>query len=827
MMMMRSTWLLSRGGAILLAATVGAQALTAQANGAQTPPPATQDQRREFDANNFAGFAAAVDALAPAGGTLVISTPQLLAKDQLVPAGVFLRFEHGGQLMASAPVGVTIREPLAAGRWQIFAGTVAARFAAALPEVIYPEWWGARGDNKTDDLAAFDRMTAAIQTGAPAHVVVQPTSYLSGAWNVDFAGQIEGAPGSGYNAPHLRFAPNSPGIVLHDLSTKTGVNEGRLARRSVVRNLIIEGAVGATTHTGTISTATGVITLTRATGTNFADAGGYHEGNTITVNNSDAGAFDYMIDTFVDSSHVTLKQPRLYVVAGNGAAKVFNALGDGGSYLSSWWVGQTLSLGGASYTISNVNNTVPTGANGYGVLTLSAPVAGLTANYAGYLCANVGVSPCYIGDATVLGASVTATQAMRPNLYHGLDVRTQALIDQNNIRGFAGNGLNFDSSFGPTAFPGTQPNQNVARVTGNTVNGCYGNGFYFKSTNSNQILVESNDATGNHGAGFGEFGFLGNRYHANHASFDYWGPYATALNSVNTSTFLGEYSEGGMPSAVFNQNQMIFGGDHGAGYSGGVSLAAEQGLLSLPLSQFVSGNGKYLGLRLGNSNQPNTLLGFGAAEDAKNIAVAGTATLYQGNSFQLGYDQLRTGWYSLYYGGNYGASQDGSVLAFSGSPAPEGAGKLWLYRGIDFIGPNRDVGLQRSAARTLQVTDGAGGAGNLTAASVSAPALYSPLKTDAFNGTLTLDFAQGNVHTITLTGDVTRLTLTNLTAGGEYIIRVAQDGRGGHNIAWANIRWAGGTPPRLSAGANRVDIFRFVSSDGTMLEEVSRALDVR
>jgi hypothetical protein len=56
---------------------------------------------------------------------------------------------------------------------------------------------------------------------------------------------------------------------------------------------------------------------------------------------------------------------------------------------------------------------------------------------------------------------------------------------------------------------------------------------------------------------------------------------------------------------------------------------------------------------------------------------------------------------------------------------------------------------------------------------------------------------------------------------------VAQDEVGGRTIAWSHVHWAGGVPPRLSAGPNRVDIFRFISPDGVVLEEVSRALDVR
>ncbi len=786
----------------------------------------------ETNAADYASFAAAVDALAPAGGTLIVSTPQTLTTDKLVPVGVALKFQRGGYLTARTPITVTIKEPITAGRWQVFAGNVTAQFKGAYPDVFYPEWWGAKGDDATDDLAAFNSLTAALQSGHPAHVILAPpvSYYLSAVWHIDATMLVEGLGSqSGYLSPTLRFAANSQGIVFHSRSTKTGVNDGRLSDFSAIRNVYIQGTVGATTHTATIATAGSKITLTRVSGTAFSDAGGYHEGNTINVVNADAGSYDWMIQDYVDANHVTLKAPRLHVIAKNGSPYLYNAIGSGDSRFSSAWVGQPLTIGIFTGTITAVDNTASPGSNGYGKITLSGNVSGVANTVTSFLCTNFGgATDCYQGDAIVLGGTLASATAIRPNLFHGLDTRIGTTIAGVYVTRFAGNCLNLDSSFGPTLYPGTLPNQNVMAVRDSKFTNCAGNGLYTKSTNANQIVIESNDATNNHGAGFAEFGFLGNRYHANHASFDFWGPVMSPANTVNSSTFIGEYTEGGQPSARFDNGMLIIGGDLGAGATGGVSMGASAGMFNLPNTQYLGVNGKYLGFRFGSSNQPNTLLGFGAAEDAANIGVGGTSTNYQGNSYQLGYDQLRTGWFNLYYGGNYGIHQGGSIFAFSGVTAGEGAGKLWLYRGVDYLGPNRDVGLQRSAANTLKVTDGAGGRGNLDVGGLTVGStIYSPLKTDTFAPALKLDFAQGNIQTITLTGNVTTLTLTHLVAGGEYILRVAQDSTGGRTIAWSNVHWAGGTPPKFSTGAHKVDIFKFISADGSALEEVSRALDVR
>ncbi len=571
--------------------------------------------------------------------------------------------------------------------------------------------------------------------------------------------------------------------------------------------------------------------MTRTAGPAFSDAGGYHEGNTISVQNTSGSAYDYMIDSFVDADHVKLKPPRIMVMATNNSTTVRNGMQSGNSHWSQYWAGQTINFAGRTYTIATVEPTTVTPVGSYGSLTVTKPVTGLTYNAFDNMAT--------VTEATIGGATASAPASARANLFHGLDARTTLKIDSVRVEGFAGNCLNLDSSSGPTAFPGTQPNTNLAQIERSAFYGCFGNGVYARGINSNQMHFEANDATNNHGAGFFEGSFLGNHYYTNHASFDFWGGFVSTQNSVNLSAYYSAYTEGGMPASLLNQNSIFISGDHGAGVIGaGGAIQHLSGWTVLDSLKINNTNGesdKLFGIFFGGvAAQPNTLFGFGAAEDAGNIVAGGTPTRIDRYAYQFGYNQLAPGWYSLYKGNaggvgtNYAVDQHGSVLAFSDSTAAEGPGKLWLYRGIDFIGPARDVGLARTAANTLQVTNGANGAGHLAAASVSAPNIYSPLKTDQFAAALTLDFAQGNVHTITLTGDVQRLALVNLKAGGEYTVRFVQGGGRANTVAWgAAVKWAGGSAPRLSTGAGAVDIFRFISPDGAGLEEVSRSLDVR
>lgn len=818
---------------ITLAASIKAQGGSASpaALPGQTVAGSNEQRVTETNAASYASFAAAITATS--NKTLVISNSQAVAPGQVIPATIRLKIERGGCL--NAPGNYTIQTgDIDAGRYQIFCGAGQPAFTGNLPDQLFPEWFGAvgnwNGTTGTDDLPAFDKLTAAIQTPLPAHVVIAKSHYLSGTWNIDATMLLEGlGSGTGYMRPQLRFAPNTAGVVFHRFATKTGVNAGRLSDRSTIKNLRITGAQGATTHTAMIA---GLI-LTRVTGPAFSDAGGYHGGNTITVNNSDTDAYHWMIDTFTDTDHVVLQAPRVLLIAKNGSPYLYNVIGSGNSHLSSWFVGNTVNIGGTNYTISAVNNRIQNGSNAYGRITLASNVRGLTDNTSSFICGAFSATDCYMADTAISGGTAASAIAVRPNLFHGLDSRVQIEVSNVTVDNFAGNCLNLDSSFG---FAGA--NMNVSRVGRSVFQNCAGNGTYARGNDANQIAFESNDASNNYGSGFAEFSFLGNHYLNNHASGNFWGGFYSIQGTVNLSSWINAYEESGEPSALANAYSMVQGGVHGSGVTlaAGGAMDHSNGWTRLDSAQINAmggGTTKPFGIGIGGSQlQPNTLLGLGAAEDIGNTAGGGTNTRLDRYPFQFGYNQLAPGWYNFYHGGsigtNYATDQGNSIFAFSGSPAAQGGHKLWLPNGIAYIGGSFDTGLTRSAVNTLKITDGAGGRGNLEVGGLTVGGtIFSPLRTDTFASALTLDFAQGNVHTITLTGNVTRLAFIHLAAGGEYILRVAQDTSGGRTIIWSNVRWAGGTPPKLSTGARKVDIVKFISPDGVELEEVSRALDVR
>lgn len=86
------------------------------------------------------------------------------------------------------------------------------------------------------------------------------------------------------------------------------------------------------------------------------------------------------------------------------------------------------------------------------------------------------------------------------------------------------------------------------------------------------------------------------------------------------------------------------------------------------------------------------------------------------------------------------------------------------------------------------------------------------------SGTLTLDCENGNSFAVTLTENVTTVTLSNPPASGNHgqiSILFTQDGTGGWTVTWpASVLWPGGTAPTISAAASAVDRVSLATVDG-------------
>lgn len=95
--------------------------------------------------------------------------------------------------------------------------------------------------------------------------------------------------------------------------------------------------------------------------------------------------------------------------------------------------------------------------------------------------------------------------------------------------------------------------------------------------------------------------------------------------------------------------------------------------------------------------------------------------------------------------------------------------------------------------------------------------------TDAFAGSLVINAALGDLHEVTLTGNITAVTLTNFGAGQTLTLKFIQDGAGAWTLSGlpAAVKLSGGLPFVLSTPAGAVDVL-VLRSDGTAHYEIGR-----
>ena len=113
---------------------------------------------------------------------------------------------------------------------------------------------------------------------------------------------------------------------------------------------------------------------------------------------------------------------------------------------------------------------------------------------------------------------------------------------------------------------------------------------------------------------------------------------------------------------------------------------------------------------------------------------------------------------------------------------------------------------------------------NGRAIDVSEQTFVRPLKISETTSTIaaagtteTINLDSGTVHDITLDENV-EFTFSNPVATGRassFTLILRQDGTGTNTVTWpASVEWPGGSAPTMTAAANAVDIYAFVTVDG-------------
>jgi hypothetical protein len=625
-----------------------------------TNDPVWNDTNETKYLSSYASLAAAITAIGATSTTLVFADEILVTANTTAPVNIRLVQQGNGRFNISTSMTLTIVNGLgfhAPGDKQIFTGAGSVYFSGSLPEMFYPEWLGAVGDGTTDDIVAFNKIPFVyppLTRELNVHVAANKTYQCSGPWVLDNKVNVSGG-------GTIRFAANSSGIVVHHIGTKTGVNDGRSAENSVFKDLKLigngNGSASAVTSTHTVSVSG--TTITRTAGASFDDDLGYIESNLININ-----GYNYVIDSFTNANVLEIKPFALQLNATNGSPTL--VCNDFRTWdVTGLWIGQDIIIDGVTYEISNVALVT-----GQYRITLTTNYTGTTTTYTAY----------------IQGLAATAGLAMRPNLYHGFDLRAQCEIDRCYITAFPGNGISAGGS-DSTGLPGSTPNINNAYLKRNIIFSCSGNGFFSQGVNSNQIHLVNNDFTDNRGAGAVEHGFLGNVYRSNHHSFNYSHSIDGQQNGVNGSLFVGEYVESGMPKTQLGGNMLWIAGNPGSGFeenSAFITGASGPGVIlsRLLVSEAISSqNNRALMFAAGPSTGLNTLFGFGAGEETANTGAGYPVTQAKYPAYQVIYDET-TGRYGWNWKENSLGIPGVSLLQMTGSQAPEGGGKLYMPTGV-------------------------------------------------------------------------------------------------------------------------------------------------
>jgi len=132
-------------------------------------------------------FAGEIESIGAESKTVVVAAARTVTSNLTIPANIHLQFLASGRLEIAEGATVTINGPLDAPLQPIFAGSGVATFGLENTAVacVYPQWWGARGDDKHDDTAAIQAaLNAARDMGGGEVVITKGTFKTTGTLHV-------------------------------------------------------------------------------------------------------------------------------------------------------------------------------------------------------------------------------------------------------------------------------------------------------------------------------------------------------------------------------------------------------------------------------------------------------------------------------------------------------------------------------------------------------------------------------------------------------------------------------------------------------------------
>lgn len=111
--------------------------------------------------SSYASLTAAIAAIGPTPTKLIIDSATTCTSNTTVPTTIEIEVTVEGSI-TQGTYSLAINGPFSAPLKQVFAGNGAVTFGVGSVEKVYPQWWGAKGDNSNDDTTAIQSALAAV-----------------------------------------------------------------------------------------------------------------------------------------------------------------------------------------------------------------------------------------------------------------------------------------------------------------------------------------------------------------------------------------------------------------------------------------------------------------------------------------------------------------------------------------------------------------------------------------------------------------------------------------------------------------------------------------
>jgi len=124
-----------------------------------------QHELPHYDVNKFGSLANALVVIGKKAAVLVISNEQIVQKSSTIPANIFLQIQGKGIIKIAPKTELLILGMVYAERNQIFSGSGVVNFSGGMLRRVYPEWWGAKRDGKSDDTGPVQAAINSLSMG--------------------------------------------------------------------------------------------------------------------------------------------------------------------------------------------------------------------------------------------------------------------------------------------------------------------------------------------------------------------------------------------------------------------------------------------------------------------------------------------------------------------------------------------------------------------------------------------------------------------------------------------------------------------------------------